>query len=150
MMTDTLTVSGRYSAGEVWVNAQSRTSHHRRIPITASLGWTMLLPFQWFIEGTPIELVVSAVWIACLLIPIGYWGAGVAQTPRARDATRIWMTAVPIALVLLYVGLVSIPRFFEETAAPPTAWFAALTGILLGGALQLVSLRATGEWFNSD
>ena len=135
LKTDTLTVSGRYSAREVWMNTQTRTSYDRRIPITASLGWTMLLPFQWFIEGTLIELVVSAIWIGCLLLPIGYWGGGVARFPRAPDATRIRMTAAPIALVLLYVGLVVVPQRFGVTAAPPSDWLAALTGILLGGAL---------------
>jgi VanZ like family len=135
LTTDTITVSARYSAREAWVNTQTRTSYDHPIPITASLGWTMLLPFQWFIEGTRIELVVSAIWIACLLLPIGYWGCGVARFPRAHGATRIRMTAVPLALVLLYVGLVVVPHTFGVTAAPPSDWLAALTGILLGGAL---------------
>jgi hypothetical protein len=134
-LTDTLRVSARYSAREVWMNTQTRTSRDRPIPITASLGWTMLLPFQWFIEGTRIELVVSTIWIACLLLPIGYWGCGVARFPRAQDATRIRIMVVPIALVLLYVGLVVVPNAFGVTAAPPTDWLAALTGMLLGGAL---------------
>lgn len=135
LTTDTLTVSARYSAREVWMNTQMRTSHDRRIRIAVSLGWTMLLPFQWFIEGTRVELALSAVWIACLLLPIGYWGVGVARFPRAENATRIWTTAMPIALVLLLVGLVAVPHAFGATAAPPSDWLAALTGILLGGAL---------------
>jgi len=135
LTTDTLTVSARYSAREVWVNAQARTSYDRRIPITASLAWTMLLPFQWFIAGTRTELVVSAIWIACLLFPIGYWLRGVVRFPQAHDAARIRMTAVSIALMLLYVGLVIVPRTFGVTAATPSEWLAALTGILSGAAL---------------
>jgi hypothetical protein len=119
----------------VWVNARSATSRNRRFPITASLGWTMFLPFQWFIEGTPTELVVSAIWIACLLFPIGYWVGGVARFRQAHDAARIRMTAISIALVLLYVGLVIIPRTFGVSAATPSEWLAALTGILSGTAL---------------
>ena len=136
LTTDALTVGARYSAREVSVNTQTvRASYDRRIPITASLGWTMLLPFQWYIEGTSTELVLSAIWIACLLLPFGYWGAGMTRLSRGRDATRIRMTAVPVALVLLYVGLVVVPHVFGVTAAPPSDWLAALTGILLGGAL---------------
>jgi hypothetical protein len=135
LTTDTLVTSARYSAREVWLNAQTRTSYDRHIPISASLGWTMLLPFQWFIEGTPAELVVSAIWIACLLLPIGYWGAGVVGFPRAQDATKIRLMSATIALLLLYVGLVVVPHVFGVTAAPPSDWLAALTGILLGGAL---------------
>jgi hypothetical protein len=143
LTTDTLTVSARYSARELWMSAQARRSYHRRIPITASLGWTMLLPFQWFIEGTPIELIVSAIWIACLLLPIGYWGVGVARFKREHDAARTWMTAVPIALVLLYVGLVALPHAFGVNAAQPIDWLAALSGILVGSALRLTRLHGT-------
>lgn len=132
---DTLTVSARYSTREVWVKTQSRTSYDRRIPITASLGWTMLLPFQWFIKGTRIEFAVSAIWIACLLLPMGYWGGRIVQFRRPRAATRIRMVAVPIAFMLLYVGLVVAPQEFRLPAAPPRDWLAALTGIFAGAVL---------------
>jgi hypothetical protein len=133
--TDTLRVTASYSAREVWVNSRSGSSHNRRIPIAASLGWTMFLPFQWLVEGTPSELVVSAIWIACLLFPIGYWIGGVVRFREAHDGARIRMTAISIALVLLYVGLVIIPRTFGVSAATPSEWLAALTGIFSGTAL---------------
>lgn len=136
MTTDTLILGARYSARGVWLNAQTRTSYDRRIPIFASLGWTLLLPYQWFIEGTPTEFVVSAIWIACLLLPIGYWGSGVVRFPRAHDATRIGTIAVPTALLLLlYVGLVVVPQAFGVIAAAPRDWLVALTGIISGAAL---------------
>jgi hypothetical protein len=133
--TDTLKVRASYSAPEVWVNSRSATNRNRRIRIAASLGWTMFLPFQWFIEGTRTELVVSAIWIACLLFPIGYWVGGAVRFRQAHDAARIRMTAVSIALVLLYVGLVIVPRTFGMSGATPSEWMAALTGILSGTAL---------------
>jgi hypothetical protein len=133
---DALSVRARYSAHEVWVNTESaRTSHTRRIPITASLGWTMLLPFQWYIEGTRTEFVVSTLWIACILFPIGYWGAGVNRLTQGRDATTVRIAAVSIALVLLYVGFVVAPRPFGVPAAGVSDWVTAVTGILLGAAL---------------
>src|ERR1700693_5256116 len=132
---DTLTVSGRYSAHELSVSTQTKTRYDRRIPITASLGWTMLLPFQWYIEGTNTELVLSAIWIACLLLPLGYWGAVMTPPSRGGHAKRVRMTAVPVGLVLLYVGLVVAPHVFGVTAAPLSDWLAAATGILLGVTL---------------
>jgi hypothetical protein len=136
LTTDTLTVAGRYSPREVRVSVRTaRASLDRRIPIAPSLGWTMLMPLPWLIEGTPTELVLSGIWIAGLLLPVGYWGAGVARLSRAQESTRIGIATVAIGLVLLYVGLVVVPRAFGLTAAPPSDWLAALTAILFGGAL---------------
>jgi len=135
LTTDTLVLRARYTAREVWLNARRRTIYDRHIPIFASLGWTMLLPFQWFIEGTPIEFVVSATWIACLLLPIGYWGFVVARYPLAQDSPRIRIIVVLTASVLLYVGLAAVPQAFGVIAAAPRDWLAALTGILSGAAL---------------
>jgi hypothetical protein len=132
---DTVKATGAYSAREVWMHARSVTARNRRIPVVASLGWTMFLPFEWFIEGTRTELVVSAIWLAGLLFPIGYWGAGVVGSPRASDASRIRMTAGAIALAVIYVGLVMIPRAFGVSNATPSEWLAALTGVISGAAL---------------
>ena len=132
---DTLTVSARYSPREVAIWANTSTRLERRIPITASLGWTMLLPFQWFIEGTRVEQIVTSIWIACLLLPIGYWGTWIVRSALARETRRIPMLAIPIALAVLYCGLVLVPRAFGASAAPATDWLAALIGMLLGAAL---------------
>jgi hypothetical protein len=135
--SDTLTVNARYSPREVWINTTARTVTDRRIPITASLGWTMLLPSQWFIEGTRLERLASAIWLACLLLPIGYWGGRIAGIRGSRDAARIRIAMVPTALLLLYLGLVAIPKAFGVTASPLGDWLAALAGIVFGGALGL-------------
>jgi hypothetical protein len=136
LTTDTLTIRARYSPREVRVSVRTaRASLDRRIPIAPSLGWTMLLPFPWLIEGTPTELVLSGIWIAGLLLPVGYWGAGLARLSRAQESTRIRIATVAIGLVPLYVGLVVVPHAFGLTAAPPSDWLAALTAILFGGAI---------------
>jgi VanZ family protein len=132
--TDTLTASARYSASEVWMSTRTKTSHALRIPITSSLGWTMLLPFEWFIEGTRTERDASVIWVACLLLPIGYWGRRFVQFANAGRATRIQVTSAIIA-ALLYVGLVAVPRAFGVNPARFGDWLAAFTGLLLGAAL---------------
>lgn len=130
-----LTVSASYSAREVWMDARSSANHSRRIPISTSLGWTMLLPFQWFIEGTGAELAVSAIWTACLLLPFGYWASWIVQIRGRRAMTRTAMFAVPGAFAFLYVGLVVVPRGFGLSAAPLHDWFGAFTGIVAGAVL---------------
>jgi hypothetical protein len=132
---DTLSVSARYSTREVVISGNTRTGVERHIPITASLGWTMLLPFQWFIEGTRIEHLVNIIWIVCLVLPIGYWGTWFVRCDRAREARRNPMLAVPIALVVLYCGLVLVPQAFGASAALAMDWLAALAGMLSGGVL---------------
>jgi hypothetical protein len=133
---DTLTVSARYSSRDVWINTRAGTVD-RRIRIPASLGWTMLLASQWFIEGTLFERIASAIWIACLLLPIGYWGGRVAGFRGARDATRIRIATVFSALLLLYLGLVAVPKAFGVTSSPLGDWLAALAGIVFGVGLAV-------------
>jgi hypothetical protein len=138
---DSLTVGARYSSREVLIRAESKVGHSRRIPITAALGWTMLLPFQWFIAGSRSELVIGAVWTACLLLPIGYWLGWSMRSPRA-DATIRWMTAGLTASLLFYVGMILVPRGFGVGPASATDWLAALMGFL-GGVV--VAARAFAE-----
>lgn len=130
-----ITVRAGYSAREVWMNAQSTPNGSRRIPISAALAWTMLLPFQWLIKGTSIEFVLSAIWTACLLLPLGYWARWIIQLRKPHAATRVGVLALAIA-VLLYVGLVVVAQEFGLAAAPPRDWLAALTGILVGLGLS--------------
>jgi VanZ like family len=131
----TLTVSARYSAREVWMNTRSAPNRDRRIPIAASLGWTMLLPLQWFITGTGIELVVSAIWIVCLALPIGFWARRIVHFRGTHAADVVRIIVVPIVLLLLYVGMVLVPGEFGLAVAPTRDWLAAVTGILAGSAL---------------
>jgi hypothetical protein len=131
-ITNALRVSAAYSSRDIWITVQSAASHTRRVQITTALGWTMVLPFQWIIEGTSVESVACAVWIACLLIPLGYWGAWLVQLRRADAGTRIFIVAVPMLFLLLFVGLIVAPKEFGLRGAPLQDWLAALTGIVAG------------------
>jgi hypothetical protein len=135
LAVNALTLSAGYSAREVWMSVQSRARHSRRIPITAALGWTMLLPFQWFIEGSRAELAISAIWTACLLLPIGYWLGGAIRFPGADMGPMIRTAAVAIASLFFLVGLIVVPHAFGVNPASPTDWLAALAGILSGVVL---------------
>jgi hypothetical protein len=142
LTSDTLSLSARYSEHEVWMRAEGRVNKEHRIPITASLGWTLLFPAQWLIEGTRTELIVSGIWVACLLLPMGYWGRGIVRFPRTIEDAEFRIMAAPIALLILYVGLVTLPHAFGVPAAPTRDWLAALIGILSGAVLARLAVRS--------
>lgn len=131
-----LTVTARYSPRGVAVNTQAdeAISDHS-IPITASLGWTMLLPFQWYIMGTGAERAGSFAWIAALLLPMGYWSVTATRATPRSHGSRPRFFALIVPLVLLYIGLVMVPRSFGLSTGTLWDWLAAISGLVTGGAL---------------
>jgi hypothetical protein len=132
---DTLRLTAIYARKEVSITARARQSARAGLPVVASLGWTLLLPFQWEIEGTPTEGALSAVWTACLVLPIGYWGRRRARFLGSRRMVSAGLFTLSVGAVLLYAGLVMVPNLFGIAVAPPHDWLAAVTGIFLGGVL---------------
>ena len=148
---DTLRLAGRYGARGVNMNAQSKSvSQGWHIPVMASLGWTLWLPFQWFIEGTRMELLIGWLWTACLVIPLGYWSI------RTNDSSRslgILRQSAPIAvagIALIVAGLVFVPHVFGLPAAPFTDWLATLAGIFVGYAFGARVADAIGGKLRGD
>ena len=136
LTTDTIAMRASYSTREARLNAQTaRVTRDRRIATRTSLAWTMVLPFQWHIEGTSAELLVSGIWIAWMLIPIGYWGEVGTRLFRGADTARARVILVSIAVALLYVGLVVVPLAFGLSPAPRSDWLASVIGTLLGAAI---------------
>ena len=134
---DTLTLTGRYAASGVRIHARggSRTGD-RLIPLTASLGWTLWLPFQWLIEGTRGERVVSWIWMGCLVIPLGYWAIRVRDSSRAQRTRWQWTIGLPSGVVLGIVGLILVPHALGLSGAPIGDWAVALGGFLVGCGLS--------------
>lgn len=141
---DTLRLGGSYVANSVRMNAHiGSASNERHIPISGSLGWTMVLPFQWFIEGTLAERVLGWIWTASLLIPLGYWATRVTypfQMQRLRWRPAVIAVAV---LTVLTTGLVLVPRGFGLSAGRLFDWLAALSGVTTGCALAARGARPT-------
>ncbi|HJP60775.1 MAG TPA: VanZ family protein, partial [Gemmatimonadaceae bacterium] len=130
-----VTVRASYSAREVSVNAQSVASQSLRIPIRAAAGWTIFLPFEWFIEGSRAELAISAIWTALLLLPMGYWLARAFPFQRAQLSAMMPIAATVTALLVLYAGTILVPEVFGVNPASGADWLAALVGIFSGVAL---------------
>jgi hypothetical protein len=151
LAADTLRLSGRYVARGVRMNAQNRSAtHDRSIPLTASLGWTLWLPFQWFIEGTRSELVVSWIWFACLVIPLGYWSLRIIDSSPSPGILRHWAPVLLAGVALLCAGLVLVPHAFGLSAAPLRDWLATLSGALVGCGLGALMTTLIGSRELSD
>jgi hypothetical protein len=126
---DSVRVSGRYSAREVRLHAQTASAmHDANLTPGASLGWTLILPFQWLVAGTRAELVLSCLWIAVLTVPFGYWGA---HTTRASwSGVGVGgLTLVGLAgLAFFFAGFVFVPEALGLLAASSTQWLFAAAG----------------------
>ncbi len=136
--TDPLNLSGSYDGREARLTVRTGSaSSDRRVSVSSSLGWTLALPFQWSIEDTRTELVVSWVWMACLMVPTGYWSAHIARHSDAHaSVTRLVLCLLGVVAILI-AGLVPVQHAFGLPAAPMRDWFAAMSGIVVGGAFAL-------------
>ena len=142
---DTLVVSADYDSQNASLTAQREHARYgRRIQVHSSLGWVMLMPLQWTIEGTPTEAAMSVLWIAFLLLPVAYWTSTAAVTSRSRPRRKIVGFAA-FSILVLYVGLVVLPHVFGIRAATVRDWMAALTAIAVGVCLALLVSGGTSR-----
>ena len=128
-----LVLRARYDSGRVSIAAGTeRTSPQRTIRASPSLSWTLLLPFQWVIEGTLTEKIVSLIWFACLTAPLGFWYAR--TNPSLRSRRTMGEAGVPLlsGAALLLVGLAVIPRWMGLSVSALADWLATSGGIALG------------------
>jgi hypothetical protein len=133
---DTIAVGGRQLARVVSMTANARTAiDHHLIPVAASLGWTLIWPWQWHIEGTRAERAISWIWVACLVLPSGYWAACVARSPQIGRDPRLRALVWSLGSVAVYAGLELTPRLFGVSGAPAGDLVAAGAGLLLGARL---------------
>jgi hypothetical protein len=129
-----LTLSGRFTHGTVQLAAQNRSSHRElNLSPRAALAWTVVLPFQSYLENRGAERAAAFLCTAVLLIPLGYWAAASAR--QSRNAVSF---ALVLALVaILVAGFVLVPAAFALTHATALDWIAALLGVAAGAAIAL-------------
>ena len=143
---DTISLSGSYNVREAQLTARTGSARkYRGLPVSASLGWTLVLPFQWLIEDTRAELFVSWIWMAGLMVPLGYWGARIARISDWQANPALALVCFLGGIAILIVGLVLVPDAFGLPAAPTREWLAAATGVLVGGALVLCTREFGGS-----
>jgi hypothetical protein len=129
---DTLRLIARYGQTAVTLESRWRERHvQREFRLTPSLGWTMVFPFDIETNGALSKTVLASLWLAALVLPIGYWGwlaLDRGATARAHRLTH-WAAIVLVPLVL---GLVAVPVGLGLQASTPWEWAAALGGVMLG------------------
>jgi hypothetical protein len=142
-----LTLSASYDGRKAQLTARTGSvSRSQNVAVSSALGWTLALPFQWYIEDTRTELVASLIWMACLTVPIGYWGAYAARVSDARPNVLVAVLFFLAGVAIVIAGLVRIRHATGLQAAPTREWLAAMSGIIAGGAMALrVGKRRSGE-----
>lgn len=147
-ISDTLDLRARYAASGVEMRVDSKgATRQRNMAVYPTLGWILILPMPWYVEGTRSEIMFSFIWLCAWTLPLGYWVACLVA-PRENDSDRhlildrYTVVALVIQLALLGVGLVLIPHAFG--LAPPSleTWIAAAVGLLLGATLGQAQIRA--------
>jgi hypothetical protein len=91
--------------------------------LSPSFGWSLVTPIR-YAYGRGVRLI-TALWIAAWLLPIGYWSAH----GRLGRYTTWWL----LSLVLL-VGLGLVPRVLGYPAVHWSEWLAAVAGLGIGWA----------------
>jgi VanZ like protein len=94
--------------------------HHSFQPLTPSLGWSLILPVDYTYR--PGVRVLTALWVAGLLFPVGYWSGG---SGRGRAAI-LWASG------LLAVGLGLVPLLGGYPSVHWSEWLAGAGGLGAG------------------
>jgi hypothetical protein len=121
----------RYHRGHYFLETTTAgVSHRRELALSASWGWSLLLPFDHSFGAEMPWLTM--LWVGGLLFPLGYFAAR-AGLVRIRFAP--WM------LMLLIAGLVAVPALAGFSVLHPLEWVAGLLGGLAG---QQAGIRSRG------
>lgn len=105
------------------------------VPVSASLGWTLFIPFEWHLQNAPGERVAGFLWMTLLFLPLGYF-AGFALLARAQwnSTTRNAEFALA-SIIVTGIGLALIPLGFHLAPMSALAWSGELFGLILGAGL---------------
>lgn len=135
-------MSGQWRARSVELAASTggRTVE-ATFPLSPALGWTLLVPFEYFVVGSAADRLASLAWVGILVVPLGFWGrrslGGREILPTRTLAARGVGRAV-VLLSVVAVGLAGVPLMFGIAPASLAAFGAAVaalaSGIILGSA----------------
>lgn len=96
------------------------------LPLSPSLLWAFFVPWQYGLG--PNARLLTAVWIAGLLVPVGYWGF----KSRSNGAGGSLFIAV-VAVIAL--SIVVVPATYGLPPAPWLDWLAAAIGVVSGSLI---------------
>jgi hypothetical protein len=136
---DTVRISARYGSNVSLRAERSAFTKERHIALGPELAWTLVLPAQWFLGGGWAEQLITWLWVAASLLPLGFW---LAHRARRRDADGLggqgisWIIHVIGVGALLVAGFLVVPIQFGLAPLPGGAWLSAMAGIAAGIGLE--------------
>lgn len=137
----TVRLDARYGSTVHLAAEQSGIRVARDIQAVAGLGWTLVLPEQWYIEGSAFEAAITALWFAAGLFPLGYW-AGWVRARHDVAPPAILLVVITVALAaILACGLTLIPLRSGLSPANSIHWLSAVAGTVAGFAASLSARR---------
>jgi hypothetical protein len=101
----------------------------------------LLLPFQWLVEDTRSEFVFSFIWMAALMVPVGFWGARNSLTVGSPLKPGAMLLGLFGGIAILGAGLALVPHAFGMPSAPVRDWLAAACGLVSGALLTSMGER---------
>jgi hypothetical protein len=105
----------------------------RELALSPNWGWSFLIPDEYAF-GSEVH-ILTALWIAGLLLPVAYW----ARRGAATSAEQLRVSALLVALVGL--GIVTVPLATRVPAVHWSEWLAAATGLFAGWWLATGVIR---------
>jgi hypothetical protein len=127
---DPVTLRAERGAQMVLLQSSHGGSHSSlAFALTPSLGWSLLMPWENYAWGPETKLL-TALWLAGLLLPFGYWlRLGWGRAPQA------WWLAALCAATIVALGLGVVAWLSGLVVPPPGEWGAAALGIMAGTLL---------------
>jgi len=117
---DTVVAWGGLDGGQLYAGALvNERWRGRRLALSTSLGWALLLPFGWGLGAE--ARVINGLWVVALIFPLAYW----AVLSRRRSAL-LWVG------ILIPIALVSLPEAFGQRVGDWSDWLASGLAITLG------------------
>jgi hypothetical protein len=121
-------ISVSFARGVISVTARSSArTDSRQAPATPSWGWSLVAPFDASIGS--LAPLWSALWMAALLIPTGYWAG--------RGMGTLQVVILGVLVLLLGTGLT--PFLFQLPPAGWNDWMAGAAGLAAGGLIGKAS-----------
>lgn len=113
----------RYQTGHYHLDADvGGHTLSRDLALSASWGWTFLLPFEHAFGGEMPWL--TTLWVAGLLFPLGYYAG--------RSGSLKGTVALPLFGIVLGTGLLLIPALAGFAVFQPLEWIAGAIGGTIG------------------
>lgn len=125
-------------AGPQGVREGSGTMH-------PTFGWAMLLPFEYPLG--PDARWLAALWVAGLLLPVGYWAA-LACAGGSRWRARVSALVPPAVTIVVALAIVPIAFGFEVAGGPQ--FLGAIIGACIGALAAMIVARVVVTIGNAE